>query len=359
MLPLLPILWFLVPPCAERVQYAITRGKERALHDVAREQRDDLTLANLSRACQDVPKRVGASVVSISATRVAPGDELAALLRRFEDTDQGSGVIVDPGGFILTNYHVVAAASETRVTLSDGRQFNATVVGWDVPTDLALLRVPAQGLAAAEWGDSDELEVGALVWAVGNPFGLRRTVTFGILSAKNRAGLAGNEQHDLLQTDAAVNPGNSGGPLVDARGRVVGINWAIVGKAYQGISFAIPSSVARQVYQRLKDSGMSEKAWLGVGLADVDAETGRRLGLQDSAGARVERVAPDSPAQQAGLQPDDVIIRWKGEPVRDSAELSLLVLRTDVGTTAEITIIRQGRELTLPVRLKPRSANQD
>jgi len=211
-------------------------------------------------------------------------------------------VIVDTEGFILTNYHVVAAASEMRVTLSDGRQFSAVVVGWDVPTDLAVLRIRADGLVAAEWGNSDELEVGALVWAVGNPFGLRRTITCGILSAKNRAGLAGNEQHDLLQTDAAVNPGNSGGPLVDARGRVVGINWAIVGKPTRGSvsPYPAPSPPGLSAAQGL---GVAEKGWLGVGLADVDEETSRRLKLKEPAGARIDRVAPIHPHRRRGSSP--------------------------------------------------------
>ena len=184
---------------------------------------------------------------------------------RWETGGQGSGVIIDPAGYILTNYHVVRGANEIRISLSDGRKVDANLVGRDAATDLAVLKVAADGLLAAEWGDSNDLEVGALVWAVGSPFGLQRSITFGILSAKNRAGVAGTVYQDFLQTDAAVNPGNSGGPLVDARGRVVGINTAIVGEAYQGISFAIPSSVARGVYERLKTTGRVERAgWVSV-----------------------------------------------------------------------------------------------
>ncbi len=161
---------------------------------------------------------------------------------------QGSGVIMEASGYILTNNHVIKGANDIQVSLADGRKAKATVVGRDKEADLAVLKIDADKLVAATFGDSEGVETGALVWAVGSPFGLERTITSGILSAKHRAGLSANPRQDFLQTDAAVNPGNSGGPLVDAGGKVIGINTAIVGDSYQGISFAIPSNVAREIY---------------------------------------------------------------------------------------------------------------
>jgi len=192
---------------------------------------------------------------------------------------------------------------------------------------------------------------------------LQRSITFGILSAKNRAGVAGTVYQDFLQTDAAVNPGNSGGPLVDARGRVVGISTAIVGEAYQGISFAIPSSIARGVYERLKSTGRVERGWLGVSLEDVSDEMAERLRLPSASGARVMGVythaSRPSPAQEAGLQSDDVIVRWDGRPTPDSATLSQLVARTEVGATVDVAAIRGGVEQVFQVRVGQRPDSID
>jgi S1-C subfamily serine protease len=225
------------------------------------------------------------------------------------------------------------------------------------------LHVPANNLAAAEWGDSDRLDVGSLVWAVGSPFGLQRSITSGILSAKNRAGMAGRVYQDLLQTDAAVNPGNSGGPLVDAHGRVVGINTAIMGESFQGISFAIPSRVARQVYEGLKKDGHVERGWLGVGLGDVTEELAPQLGLSNPSGARILAVYTDaaqpSPAQKAGLRADDVVVRWNGLAIADAAALSLSVARTEAGSTAEAVVVRAGKTFTVKIVVGRRPQNID
>jgi S1-C subfamily serine protease len=322
-------------------------------------------LEELSQAYQLVSKRVGPSVVHINVVSSTPSSRVDEFswLYRWEAQGLGSGVIIDPEGYILTNYHVVRGAAEIRVALSDGREVDAKLVGKDPATDLAVLEIEAPQLVAAEWGDSDELEVGALVWAVGSPFGLQRSITCGILSAKNRAGMAGRVYQDFLQTDAAVNPGNSGGPLVDARGRVVGINTAIVGEAYQGISFAIPSSVARVVYDRLRTTGEVERGWLGVGLENVSESLARQLGLERAVGAYVVGVYSDpsrsSPARQAGIRPDDVIVRWDGVPVEDAASLSRMVARTDPSSTVEVVILRRGQELTLLVEVGRRPTDID
>jgi serine protease Do len=276
---------------------------------------------------------------------------------------QGSGVIIDPEGYIVTNYHVVLGAREIQVSLSDGRVVSARIVGVDTLTDLAVLKIDSDKLIAAEWGNSDDLRVGALVWAVGSPFGLERTITFGILSAKHRSGMAGEVYQDFLQTDAAVNPGNSGGPLVDAHGRVIGINTAILGDSYQGVSFAIPSSVAKNVYQRLKTSGQVARGWLGVQLREVDEEDILRYGLSDMKGAFVARVVdePDvpCPARDAGIQVRDVVIDWNGTPITKPAELIRLVAMTDAGTTATVVVLRGGRRISLQVLVAKRPAFLD
>lgn len=358
-------VWLFGPALVERFEYAISRGRQRAEMEVASTGLANLGLDSLSKQYQMVSKRVGPSVVHINVTSnapVAPGDELTWRYR-WETSGQGSGVIVDSGGFILTNYHVVQGAKAIQVSLSEGRKLQAEIVGRDPATDLAVLRVTANNLLAAEWGDSDRLDVGALVWAVGSPFGLQRSITCGILSAKNRAGVAGRVYQDLLQTDAAVNPGNSGGPLVDAQGRIIGINTAIMGESYQGISFAIPSSIAKRVYDRLKTDGRVDRGWVGVGLDDVSESTAQQLKLKSTSGARVVAVYTDaaspSPAQQAGLQPDDVVVRWNGTAIRDAATLSLSVAQSEIGSTADAVVIRRGETLTVRVMVGRRPVNID
>ena len=360
----LVLLWILGPQLAERIQYGLSRGRQRAESEVAAVHLANLGLESLSQQYQLVSKRVGPSVVHIHVVADAPATPIGELTYRHREANgQGSGVVVDSAGYILTNHHVVQGAKDIHVSLSEGRRLKAEIVGRDPATDLAVLRVPADNLMAAEWGDSDRLEVGALVWAVGSPFGLQRSVTCGILSAKNRAGVAGRVYQELLQTDAAVNPGNSGGPLVDAQGRVVGINTAIMGDAFQGISFAIPSSVARRVYERLREKGSVERGWLGVGLDDVTEEEVSRLQLKSTEGARIVAVYADgtspSPAQRAGLQADDVVIRWNGVPIHDAATLSLRVAQTEIGSTAEALVIRKGREITVPLFVGSRPENID
>jgi serine protease Do len=221
----------------------------------------------LSDAYQMVTSAVGPSVAHIDVERrlVSESEKLAQQFFRggMPPTDQGSGVIVDQDGYILTNRHVILGGESISVTLSDGRQLSAEVVGSDALTDLALLKIQADDLLPIAWGDSDDSKVGAPVWAVGSPFGLDRTITFGILSGKHRMVRASTQYQDFMQSDVAVNPGNSGGPLVNARGRLIGINTAIVGDTYQGVSFSIPSNVAKQVYLQLRSSGRVERGWLG------------------------------------------------------------------------------------------------
>jgi len=357
------LLRFVVPYFAEHIQYAITRGRERAKLEIAEQGLQQVPLDQLSKAYQLVSKRVGPSVVHIrvaSLVDTAPSDELDSLFGypRRESEGQGSGVIVDPAGYIVTNNHVVRGATEIHVSLSDGRTVDGTVEGVDALTDIAVVKIDAGNLSAAECGDSDDLEVGAMVWAVGSPFGLERSITFGILSAKDRASMAGTAWQDFLQTDAAVNPGNSGGPLVDARGRIIGINTAIVGESYQGISFAIPSRIAQRVYEKLRVSGDVERGWLGVQLGDVTEEAAREFGWPVKHGAYIHAVVNDrrksSPAHRAGIKPGDIVITWNGKAIRDSAALSRLVARAEIGSDAEVVVVRDGQEMTVTVNVAAR-----
>jgi serine protease Do len=346
---------YLVPFIAEQTQYAITRGKQRAEHDFAREHIGESPIGEMSRAYQMVSKLVSPSVVHISTTGTENGSLLplsSPRRTRVPAEGQGSGVVIDAGGYVLTNNHVIRGATEIEVRLANDERHIATVVGVDKQTDLALLKIDAERLVAAEWGDSEGVEPGALVWAMGSPFGLERSITSGILSGKHRAPLAGTVQQDFLQTDAAVNPGNSGGPLVDAAGKIIGINTAIVGEAYQGISFAIPSNVAREIYSQLKAYREVRRGWLGVNLEDMTSERARQVSLPGPAGVYVSGIYlqdNSSPAAHAGVQPGDVLLRWNDNVVMSPADLRKLVERTPIGSRARVLVWRDGRELTLEV----------
>ena len=362
-LVVLLVVQYAIPYFIERYQYAATRGRQRAEYESATANLEGLQLAGLSQAYQMVSQQVGPSVVHIdvrSVQAIPDSSELAEMYgpRLHESRGQGSGVIVDPEGYLVTNFHVVHGAAEIQVSFGDGRVLPARVIGADALTDLAVLKVAGSDFVAAQWGDSNDVRVGALVWAVGSPFGLQSSITSGIISAKHRAGMAGEVYQDFLQTDAAVNPGNSGGPLVDVQGRVIGINTAIVGESFQGVSFAIPSTVAREVYERLKANGRVARGWLGVQLGDVSDESAAELGLPDTSGAIVLWVIDDpgvpSPAKDAGIQIDDVVIRWNGTMIKQSSDLIRLVAKTEIGSTAAVDVFRRGRTITLQVTIDER-----
>ncbi|WP_203329151.1 S1C family serine protease [Candidatus Laterigemmans baculatus] len=350
---------FLVPAIIEEARYAWRRGQLRAEYEGSEGALQNIGLDALSNAYQMVTQRVGASVVHIEVERSSDPQQTLHSIRLGgiqppEMSDQGSGVIIDADGYILTNNHVIAGGDVITVGLSDGRRMSAEVLGSDPLTDVALLRVAATGLMPIEWGDSDQVEVGTPVWAVGSPFGLDRTVTFGILSGKHRAAKAGTTYQDFMQSDVAVNPGNSGGPLVDARGRLIGINTAIVGDTYRGVSFSIPSNVARRVVERLRSSGRFDRGWLGVQLAEVPDELlpGEDFRLR---GALVSRLAdPDSPAAQAGIAAGDIIVGFDGNQIADMGALMRMVGNWPAGQTAEIEIFRDGTRRTLAVEIGAR-----
>jgi serine protease Do/serine protease DegQ len=265
-----------------------------------------------------------------------------------ERNSLGSGVIIDARkGYILTNHHVIEDADEITVTLRDQRQFQATVVGTDTEVDLALLRIKADGLTALPVADSDALRVGDFLVAIGNPFGLGQTVTYGIVSALGRTGLGIEGYENFIQTDASINPGNSGGPLVNMRGELVGLNTAIVGPSGGniGIGFAIPSNMAQAIMQNLEGSGAVRRGALGVTLQNLTPELAQAFGLRQHGGAVVARVAPGSAAEQAGLQPGDVVVALNGEPVGSASQLRNAIGLMRVGTRIDLDFLRKGRPM--------------
>ena len=258
----------------------------------------------------------------------------------------GSGVIVSPDGYIITNNHVVDGASELTVTLPDKREFKAKIVGTDPKTDLAVVKINASNLPYVRWGDSSKLQVGEYVLAVGNPFGLNSTVTLGIVSALGRGHMGITQYEDFIQTDAAINPGNSGGALVNTAGELIGINTAIVSQTggYQGVGFAVPANMAKPVYESLVKTGKVVRGYLGVAIQELTQNLAKSFGLKQAKGALVSSVAEDSPAERAGIKQGDVIVAYQGNPIEDPAVLQREVTRTPVGTKATLKVIRDGRE---------------
>lgn len=355
------------PYLVERVQYAAARGKLRARADVAAEELAQLSetaglvsLVDTSRVFNLVAKTIEPSVVHIDVAQL-PGrnpDEIVFAMpgRQPMLSGQGSGFIVDREGYIITNRHVVQNATDIRVNLADGRSISdVKLVGDDELTDLAVLKISAPDLHATTWGDSDDLDVGEWVLAVGNPYGLDRTVTCGIVSATQRRKIGPTSSYqDFLQTDAAVNPGNSGGPLVNLHGQVVGVNTAIVGRSYQGISFAIPSEVARHSYEEIIKNGRVARGYLGVQFDELDEAAAKQLGLNKVQGAVVAFVQPKSPAEAAGVKRGDVILEWNGHELLDITDAMRTVAKTAIGSKASIVVWRDGERVTLEVTVGQR-----
>ena len=337
------------PSFVGRMQYARTRAEIAAIRDAA----SGAELSAVGKLFTTLPRLIGPAVVNVTSQRrmVSVADEIAAL-RGFTpagvtDEEVGSGVIIEKDGVIVTNYHVVANSDEIDVTLADGRRFEARLVGADPASDLAVLRIDANDLPTATWGDSDTVEVGEMVWAIGNPFGLDRTLTYGIVSAVGRRGVLDSPYQEFLQTDASINPGNSGGPLVDVHGRIMGITTAIVGKDYSGIGFAIPSNTARAVSLAILENGYVERGYVGMALrASGPAEFG----------VLVAAVEPKSPADAAGIRPGDLVVSFDGEPVAEPAALALHLTRTPIGERVPLGIVRGGTEagVTVQVGRRPR-----
>ena len=268
----------------------------------------------------------------------------------------GSGVIISPDGYIVTNNHVVDGAVDVHVTMSDRRVFSAKVVGTDALTDLAVIKINGSGFASLPLGDSTKLHPGQTVLAFGNPFGFRFTVTKGIVSALNRPNPDSNRRKpgEFIQTDAAINPGNSGGPLVNARGEVIGINTFLISDngSFSGMGFAIPTQIVRPTIDALMRNGKVSHGYMGIGISDVTPENSKFFDLAKSEGALVTQVEPDSPAAKAGLKNGDVIVGLDGKPVSDSGELQVQVGQKQPGTTIHLDIMRNGKSETVPVMLE-------
>lgn len=343
------------PNLVSRIQYALVEAEERARFDVASKNLPKLNQLQVNSALRMlfsyVDSYVGPSVVHI---RTHNGHEFG----------QGSGVIVDPAGYIVTNFHVVEGSPSVEVQLSDGRRGSASVVGSDSLVDLAVLKTELTDLHAAEWGDSNKLNVGEWVWALGSPFGFEKSVTFGILSAKDRRGIPTERSsvyQEYLQTDAAVNPGNSGGPLVNYEGKIVGINTAILGATYQGISFSIPSSIAQASYEQLRKQGHIVRGYLGVEPRPITDRVQEELGLDNKEGVLVWRLSPDTPASEAGIRPLDIILKWNGTEFTDPTLLSQAIAATPIGTEVPVELLRQRQgsleRKTLTVKVAARPIN--
>jgi serine protease Do len=267
----------------------------------------------------------------------------------------GSGVILSPDGYILTNNHVVEGATDVKVALSDKREFKAKVVGTDAKTDIAVLKIEGTGLPTLVVGDSDKVRPGEFVLAIGDPFGVGETVTMGIVSATGRGNLDIEDYEDFIQTDAAINPGNSGGALINSRGELVGINTAILtgggGRGNEGIGFAIPINLARQIMGQILKNGHVVRGYLGVMIQSVTPDLAKAFGLAEVKGALVGDVTPDSPASRAGLEKGDVILALNGVPVRDSLQLRLKVAQMAPGAQVKIEVMRKGQKKEIPVTL--------
>ncbi|MCO6459016.1 MAG: DegQ family serine endoprotease [Pirellulaceae bacterium] len=274
---------------------------------------------------------------------------------------QGSGFIISPDGYILTNAHVVGGADRVQVTLADGREFDARIVGTDSRSDVAVVKVDATGLPVLPLGNSDNLEAGEWVLAVGSPFGLPGTVTSGIVSATGRNRVGINEYEDFIQTDAAINPGNSGGPLVNLRGEAVGINTAIFSRSggYMGIGFAIPINMARQICDQLISHGSVTRGYLGVMIQELSADLAKSFGVESTEGVLIGDVTADSPAAQAGLESGDVVVRFDGKVVKDLTEFRNLVAQTSPDSQVKLEVVRDGKPFTLTATVGTLPAKDD
>ena len=336
------VVWRLGPRLIEEYHYSARLGEARAEYQNAMLLLQDEPLANMSNAYKLVAQKVRPSVVSIVTRR--PADKTKG---------QGSGIIISKEGYIVTSAHVVENAREITVRLYNRYPYTGTLVASDSNSDLAIIKIDARDLIPAEWGDSESLEVGSLVWAIGSPYGLDQTVTSGIISGKHRVDQDSN--YELLQTDAAVNPGNSGGPLVDANGNVIGINTSIFGESFQGISFAVPSETARFVVDQLLTTGKVQRGYLGVYPMPVRERTAQQNAMNTLNGAFVRNVDRNTPADRSGLRPRDIIIEWDGRPVIVHTMLHRFIERTPPNSQVPIKIIREGKEMVIFATVGDRS----
>jgi len=321
-------------------------------------------LSKVGQATAEIVDAVKPAVVNISTTRTIKtqggfdpffddpffrrffGDRFKAPKER-KSSGLGSGVIVDSNGYILTANHVIQGSEEIKVTLSDKREFMGKIVGSDAMSDIAVIKIEAKDLPVVKMGDSSKLRVGETVLAIGSPYGLSQTVTMGIVSAVGRANVGIADYEDFIQTDAAINPGNSGGALVNVRGELVGINTAIFSTSggYQGIGFAVPTSMAKAVMDSLINKGKVVRGWIGVAIQNLTPELAKQFNLSEDKGVLIGDVVEDGPADKAGLQRGDVIIEFDGKKIEDPNQLRNKVAVTEPGQEIEVKIIREGKNL--------------
>ena len=353
---------FGTPYLVQQIQYSLEYGRVIAKYDAAAIHIDGQSLKSISLASELVSYKVTPSVVHIHTSSTESSSRRnfqnpLAQSNLFPSRGQGSGVIVDADGYIITNRHVIQGAEIIFVQLHDKTEQIANVVGVDQLTDLALLKIQPTSMPAIEWSTSPTTNVGTMVWAIGSPFGLERTLTFGIVSATRRTAKVGTVYQEFLQTDVAINPGNSGGPLVNEHGQLVGINTAIVGDAYQGISFAVPAHVVESVYERLKKSGVVSRGWLGIALEDLTSGHLMQRGLSKTImdpiqGTVITSFAQGpSPAKAAGLVVGDILIRFNTTDILDTPHLIQLVGAHQNGEEVVITYIRDGDTKTVSCTL--------
>ena len=359
---------FGTPYLVQQIQYSLEYGKIKARYDAASVHLSSGTNESVSRRSELVSNKVAPSVVHIHTAafdmetrtnqRVLPESNL------FPSRGQGSGIVVSADGYILTNRHVIEDSNLVYVHLADQSRYTAEIIGVDKATDLALIKIDKENLIPIQWAPRDAVQVGTMVWAMGSPFGLEQSITLGIVSATHRTAKVGTLYQDFLQTDAAVNPGNSGGPLVNENGLLIGVNTAIVGDAYQGISFAVPGYVAQSVSDQLEKNGRVSRGWLGLSLANPSLETLTLHGLappegQTSLGAQVTDFAPSySPGYAAGIEINDVILEFNGKPITSTTQFIQAIGETPGGLPAKLRLRRMvdgmSQEKTIELRLGER-----
>ena len=345
-----------------RVNVDVSRSDLASASPFWKEQPGEAELPPALGIWVQLAKSLKPAVVNVSGAqgREAPGDDF---FRRFfggpqqgprerERMSLGSGFVVSPDGYLVTNFHVVQEAAAIIVRLADQSEHRAKLVGSDPRTDIALLKIEARTPRTIPFGDSDKLEVGEPVMAIGNPFGLDQTVTTGIVSAKERF-IGAGPYDDFIQIDASINPGNSGGPLIDARGALVGINTAIFsqGGGWSGIGFAIPVNLAKDVLAQLRERGTVTRGYLGVAVMPVTPDAARSTGITPGRGAMVAEVVSGSPASKAGVKPGDIIVAFQGNGINDPHELTRRVAGTPPGTEVKLDVARQGDKRALTAKL--------
>lgn len=351
--------WRLNQPSRPEFSTTVPRSPAERLAEERVTLRPGYSLEAMDREFTELVDHVVPSVVSINTTSL-PDRE--ALVRQFfglgragvaQNNKMGSGMIVSPEGHIVTNWHVIAGASQVTIQLNDGRSLPARLAGADQRSDIAVLKVDAEGLTPIAFGDSENVRVGQMVFAVGNPFGLQETVTQGIISAKGRR-TTSEEANEFFQTSTTINPGNSGGPLIDIHGRVIGINNFIISRSggSEGIGFAIPSNVAQRVYQDIVQRGRVIHPWFGVVMRPLNASLARQLGLLGTKGALVAATMAGSPADKGGVLGGDVILSFNGHPIVDAKDLKKRVSETEIGSPVSMAVLRNGQPLDLTITMQ-------